>query len=72
MDFAGAFFVGGVKSKPNRTEVPSKIVIRQCQKMALRTELFSRPIGRTLLARWEVKMEILANGPAAEGEPRKY
>jgi hypothetical protein len=35
VDFAAVFLVGGVKSKPKGTEVPSKIVIRQCQKMAL-------------------------------------
>jgi hypothetical protein len=32
--FVAAFLVGGPSRKPKRTEVPSKIVIRICQKMA--------------------------------------
>jgi hypothetical protein len=69
-NYVALLFVGGVKNKPNRTEVPSKIVIRQCQKMALGLELFSRPIGCTFSAGREVKMEILAHGVAAAGEPQ--
>ena len=45
VDFAAVFFVGGVKSNPKGTEVPSKIVIRQCQKMALGPNQFQGRLG---------------------------